>query len=104
MKLFKLPEHKVFEYKPLYYDPVKDRLAQRRKALGLDTDVKDVPGTGGLLRSGAMRERHDAFMQQMEDGSRRRMVRTITIVVLMVVIVYLTYNGTLDIIVAHILK
>ena len=49
MKLFKLPEHKVFGYKPLYYDPVKDRLAQRRKALGLDTDVKDVPGTGGLL-------------------------------------------------------
>lgn len=99
--MFYIPKHRVFEYKPLYYDPIKDRLAMRRKELGLDPDVKGIPGTGGLLRSGAMRQRHDAFMQQMEGNSRRQKVRTATIAIIIGVIAYLAYNGTLDIVLRH---
>ena len=36
MKSFiQLPKHKEFNYKPWFYNPYKDYVAERRKALGL---------------------------------------------------------------------
>ena len=59
MKSFiQLPKHKVFDYKPLYYNPDKDYIKRRREELGLTNEVEKLAGTGGMLRAGSMRMRH----------------------------------------------
>lgn len=35
---FRRPKPKQFNYKPLYYDPVKEEAEERRKAMGLDEE------------------------------------------------------------------
>lgn len=99
MYFFKLPKHKVFEYQPLYYDPEKERREKRRKELGLtgaDEPEEVKAGTGDLLRSGAMRARHEGFIQDREDDTRRATVRRITIFVVLAVVVYSLIIGKLD--------
>ncbi len=45
MALFKLPEHYVFDYKPIYYDPKKEerekRLRQIKQELGIENEKND---------------------------------------------------------------
>ncbi len=105
MKLFfSLPKHKVFEYKPLYYDPDKERIEQRRKELGLTSDTSQLAGTGAMLRSGAMRARHDEFLQQMEDDRRRQKVRTMLFIFIFSLVAYLVLNGSLSSIVSFFMQ
>ena len=101
LPFFQLPKHKVFEYQPRLYDPEKERLAQRRRELGLGTGSGDgaadeKAGTGALVRSGAMRARHDAFIQDIEDDTRKAQVRRVTIMVILTIGLYLLLNGNLD--------
>ena len=45
MALFKLPEHYVFDYKPIYYDPKKEerekRLQKIKEELGIEDNNKE---------------------------------------------------------------
>lgn len=104
MKSFiQLPKHKVFDYKPLYYNPYKDYVEERRKALGLEEEVEKLAGTGGMLRNGAMRLKHQAYKPKMEDGSRQRRVRRLFIFFILSFLTYYLLNGNLDVILQHIL-
>ncbi|MCI5776987.1 MAG: hypothetical protein MR215_05100 [Bacteroidales bacterium] len=97
MKSFiQLPKHKVFEYKPLYYDPDKEYIKRRREELGLESEVEKLAGTGGMLRAGSMRMRHAAMKPRMEDGSRQRFVRRWLIALILCAILYAYLGGKLD--------
>lgn len=99
--MFYIPQHRVFDYKPMYYDPEKERREQRRRELGLADGEEGAKSgasgeVGSLLRSGAMRREHNRFMQEMEGDSRRQTVRTITLIVILAVVALLFVNGSLD--------
>lgn len=97
MKSFiQLPKHKVFEYKPLYYDPDKEYVKKRREELGLTSEVEKLAGTGGMLRAGSMRMRHASYKPSVEDGSRQRFVRRWVIVLILCAILYAYLGGRLD--------
>lgn len=97
MKSFiQLPKHKVFEYKPWFYNPHRDYVKQRREELGLTSEVEKLAGTGGMLRAGSMRQKHDSFKPRMEDGRRSRFVRRCTIALILCAILYAYLNGQLD--------
>lgn len=98
LPMFRVPKHSVFEYKPMYYDPEKERREQRRKELGLTgaDEVSSGGSPGALLRAGAMRARHESFMQEMEGNKRRATVRRLVLVVILSVAVYLVLTGNLD--------
>ncbi|MBQ2321142.1 MAG: hypothetical protein II375_01075 [Bacteroidales bacterium] len=97
MKSFiQLPKHKVFDYKPLYYNPDKDYIKRRREELGLTNEVEKLAGTGGMLRAGSMRMRHAAYKPRMEDNSRQRFVRRWLIVLILCGILYAYLGGQLD--------
>ncbi len=105
MKSFiQLPKHKEFDYKPLYYNPYKDYVEERRKALGLTEEVEKLAGTGGMLRNGAMRLKHAAYKPKMEDDSRQRTVRRLFIMAILVALIYYFLTGNLDVILEHILR
>ena len=45
MAFFRLPGHYVFDYKPLYYDPEKEKRQKRveriKKELGIETSIEE---------------------------------------------------------------
>ncbi len=88
---FKVPRHKVFEYKPRYYDEEKERRDQRRRELGLDGPTEDSGSqpAGSLIRSGAMRARHDNFTRKMQQSKRRSQLFLIGLIVILSLITYL---------------
>lgn len=97
MKSFiQLPKHKVFEYRPLFYNPAKERIKKRREELGLQSEVEKLAGTGGMLRAGSIRIRHDSYKPRVEDGRRQRFVRRGLIALLLCVILYAYLDGGLE--------
>lgn len=102
MKSFiQLPKHREFEYKPWFYNPHKDYIEERRKALGLTEEVEKLAGTGDMLRNGAMRLKHDSYKLKMEDDSRKVRVRRLFIMGILVALAYYFVTGNLDVIIAH---
>ena len=90
ISFFKVPKYRVFEYKPRFYNPDKERLEARKRELGLMSteDGKEHDGStpnkvGDILRSGVMRARHEQFSQKMEMQSKRSRRMLIVFVVLL---------------------
>ena len=99
-----LPKHKEFNYKPWFYNPYKDYVAERRKALGLTEEVEKLAGTGGMLRNGAMRLKHASYKPKMEDDTRTRRVRRLFIMGILVALAYYFLTGNLDVILERVLS
>ncbi len=87
---FKVPRPKEFEYKPRYYDEEKERRDQRRRELGLAApqETNGTQPAGSLIRSGAMRTRHDAFGRKMQQSKRRSQIFLVFLIVILSLITY----------------
>lgn len=92
ISFFKVPQHRVFNYQPLYYDPEKERREQRKKELGLDDEEAEADGasytTGSLIRSGGMRMRHTQFTQKMESQKKKSQAILIALIIGLSVVAY----------------
>lgn len=97
MAFFKLPQYRVFDYKPRIYDERKDRLEQRRRELGLLNDGKqsdvDTSEIGKLVRSGAMRQNHDKWEQRVRKEKQQARNRLIIIILLLFAFFYVMMEG-----------
>ena len=82
---FKTPKHRVFEYKPLYYDPRKEALDEKIENARKRDAGEYVPGD--QIRKGFNRMRFDA----KRSSGANPVVRFITIVGLAVLIAALLY-------------
>ena len=107
ISFFKLPKHRVFEYRPLYYDPEKEQRDQggrhdleipqqgcvgRRSEFDAEHDDDNNDDgkykAGQFIRSGAMRARHDQFAQKMEAQKRRSQFILIALIIGLSVVAY----------------
>lgn len=98
LSFFKLPRYKVFDYQPRFYDPDKDRWEEKKRALGMDSienykekDPNAIPEAnkvGALVRSGAMRARHDQFQQKMQKQKKISRLIIIGLVFVLSVMAY----------------
>ncbi len=91
MGLFSLPPHYVFDYKPRFYDPNKERRKatreQVRRELGLDSDPNAYKYSINF--------RHQAFYHKKI--KRRQNTRLAIILALLLLITYLLlYTNLLD--------
>ena len=87
---FKVPKHRVFDYKPRFYDPEKERREQRRRELGLvEEDVEDGEyKPGSIIRNSGMKSRHEAFTQKMSKSRRQSRLFVVVFVVMFSIIAY----------------
>ncbi len=99
ISFFKVPQHRVFNYQPRYYDPEKERREQRRKELGLadDDEANAEYSVGSLIRGGAMRSRHDHFSQKMQSQKRRSQFTLILLIAGLSVVAYYLIRDYLDV-------
>lgn len=82
---FKSPKPKAFDYKPLYYDPEKEKRELRKKELGLDDSTDHKSFFRGELQSKWRRGRTDD-----KKSSRRR--TSIYLVILLIAVYYIFFT------------
>lgn len=88
---FKVPQHRVFDYKPRFYDPEKERREQRRRELGLEDDDLNDDGEykpGSIIRNSGMKVRHESFSQKMSKQKRQSRFFVLIFIVLLSFVVY----------------
>lgn len=79
LSLFKTPKHRVFHYKPRYYDPQEERRQELRSLSG-DEGLVGEENITRHLRSRMHREfQHEAYHNRKKAGSQK-LVRIIIIV------------------------
>lgn len=81
---FKLPKPRKFDYKPLYYDPVKERRQERNRQiereLGLDKDKKYVS-----------RIYHGIFRDQIKRNLKTERSSNIRLIIIFIILLLLAY-------------
>jgi len=92
MALFKLPGHYVFDYKPIFYDPVKEekekRLERIKKELGANDETKINYKPKINFKSASIQRRRK---------ERSSTVRFMVILILLMLFVYLfLFTSVLD--------
>jgi hypothetical protein len=86
--LFKIPRHKNFEYKPLYYDEAKERINERREQLkkeGLTNDDKKL----GLIK---YRINQKFQRNQLQKEVRQANTRIILLIVVILLVLYYIFK------------
>lgn len=94
-RLFKIPKHKEFNYRPIYFDPEKEEREERIKRIKAEMGVKDEDGKPykpGIVR-GQMRGQ---YRQHYTQSKRQSNVRLIVILLtLFALAYYIIYNNLL---------
>lgn len=70
-RFFKLPKHRTFSYKPRYYDPIKDEVAERKRLIEQEMKAEQesyVPGSSirGNMKRQIKSNRVDAKKSRMQ--------------------------------------
>ncbi len=99
MALFRLPSHYVFDYKPMFYDPKKERRETVRKEVRRELGLEEDP----YAYRYSIKFRHDSFYHRKIKRSQN--VRLAVILVLLTLTGYLImYSDLLDSIFKSFLK
>ncbi len=89
--MFKIPRHKMFNYKPIYYSEAKEDLQSRiddvKRELGVEVDSKYTSNIKGQIRRNLHR---DSFSKQ--DNSFRRSIIIIVNIILLALIFYMVVD------------
>jgi hypothetical protein len=83
-KFFHIPKPKQFEYKPRYYDPKKEELEQRKRALG-------VTGTGSTEADLRARMQQKWRNERRDARKKSSSQRLIIFILLALILIYLLF-------------
>ena len=94
-RLFKVPKHKEFNYRPIYFDPEKEEREERIKRIKAEMGVKDESGET-KYKPGIVRGQMRGNYRQYRKARRQSNVRLIVILLtLFALAYYLIYNNLL---------
>ncbi|MGH1434576.1 MAG: hypothetical protein ACRBG0_08970 [Lewinella sp.] len=89
-RMFKVPVHQKFDYKPMYYDPKKEELEERIKGLK-ELQKDDVEGAKARIASG-MRSSYLADQEYRKRQVLRSNLVLVGVVIMLIVLGYLLLN------------
>lgn len=79
-------EHRVFNYKPIYYDREKDELKQKFGKVDGSMEHKDAPYIPGAYLSGAFRD----GPKKSGSNKAQKIITVVGVILLVVVMIYIT--------------
>ena len=79
-------EHRVFDYKPRYYDKEKDELKQKFGKVDGSLEHKDAPYVPGSYLNGAVRGGH----KKRSSNKAQKIITLIGLILFVVVMIYIT--------------
>lgn len=85
-RFFKLPGRKGFNYKPLYYDPVKEQREIRKRELEKELGIKDIGSYVPNITPGSMRAHSKRVRTKVQRSSN---IRLIIIIIILLFLAYL---------------
>ncbi|MEZ4987369.1 MAG: hypothetical protein R2795_20380 [Saprospiraceae bacterium] len=89
-KLFRVPSHQQFNYKPMYYDPRKEELQERLEAIK-ELQQEDMEGMKARIASG-MRSSHAADERYRSQQVMRSNLILVGVIIMLIVLGYLLLN------------
>ncbi len=87
---FKTEKPKPFEYRPLYYDPIKEKREQRRKELGLDDGNSDHKS----FFKGELQSKWRRGGDPREEKSKKKTI--IYMVILLIAVYYIFFTDFVE--------
>ncbi|PSR12980.1 MAG: hypothetical protein DA408_14805 [Bacteroidetes bacterium] len=89
-KIFKVPVHQKFSYKPMHYDPRKEELEERLRTL-TELQRDDIAGAKSRIASG-LRSGYLADQTYRQQQIRRSNLVIVGVVIMLLVLGYLLLN------------
>ncbi len=84
-RLFKLPEHRQFNYRPFYYNPAKEERDARTRLLKSETGDKPEGDYTPSIQRGAMK----SYFKRSEKARKQSNIRLIIIIFFLLLVTYL---------------
>lgn len=81
-------EHRVFNYKPIYFDPEKEELRRRFGKVDGSLEGKDTPYVPGSYLQGAFRDGN--YSRKKGTTKAQRFIGIIGLLLLVVAMIYIT--------------
>jgi len=92
ISFFRTPQHRVFNYKPRYWNPEKEafeeRIRQSREKVAAEKRNEDKPYIPGGSIRGSFQRRHEV---ERRYPARQKIIRAIIVVSLIVIIILALY-------------
>ena len=89
-RIFRVPKHQQFKYKPMYYDPQKEELQDRIDSLK-ELQKGGIEGTKARITSG-IRSGHLQDQAYRQEQIKRSNIKLVMIVVMLLVLGYMLLN------------
>lgn len=83
-RLFKLPQHRKFTYRPFYYDPEKEEREARLRDLKIEAGIKPEGPYKSHLQRGSMR----SYFKRGEVAQKQSNFRLILIIAVLLFVAY----------------
>lgn len=95
---FHQPAIRKYNYKPLYFDPVKEEHEKRKRmVLGKEFVDKEIDGRGHASRiKGAMKQKHISFADLARKEQRKSTLRLLAIIGILSIIAYYLYVSSAE--------
>lgn len=85
---FKLPKHRNFNYKPRYYDPIKEEVQERVKKIEQEiSGDKDKYVPGSSIRGG-IRHQYESSRRAVNKTKMQRLLIRLMLIALIILILY----------------
>ncbi|MCB8994075.1 MAG: hypothetical protein H6538_00535 [Bacteroidales bacterium] len=84
-RMFKLPQHRTFTYRPMFHDPEKEEREARLRKIQLEEGMKESTGYTPTIQRGAMR----SYFKRSQKAQKQSNVRLIIIIMFLLLISYL---------------
>ncbi|HOO43237.1 MAG TPA: hypothetical protein P5167_07485 [Bacteroidales bacterium] len=92
ISFFRTPQHRVFNYKPRYWNPEKEafeeRIRQSREKVAAEKHNEDKPYVPGGSIRGSFQRRHEV---ERRYPARQKIIRAIIIISLIVIMIMALY-------------
>ncbi|HHV04020.1 MAG: hypothetical protein WCQ69_06260 [Bacteroidales bacterium] len=94
ISFFSTPKHRVFNYKPIYWDPEKEefeaRVRRAREKVASQKKDEEKPYVPGSSIRGSFSKRHEVERRYPKRQKLIRVIIILTIVVIMIMALYFT--------------
>lgn len=92
LRFFKLPKHRTFNFKPRYYDPIKEEVQERVRLIEQEVNAdkdKDKYVPGSSIRGGIKRQFQSSRKEVKKNKTQRLLIRLVLIAIIFLILYFI---------------
>jgi t-SNARE complex subunit (syntaxin) len=88
LRFFKLPKHRTFNYKPRYYDPIKDEVQERVKLIEQEMSEGKEYTPGANIRGNMKRQLRSSRTEVKKNRGQMLIIRLVLMLIIFLVLYF----------------